>query len=138
MYTKIRKIIEADIEELVAKGSLEPHEYKCLSEAIDIVKDTYKIEMMQMDVEPEMVDASGRVYRGGYRFSNERGRSPVTGRYVSRDGSYDDYHHDGSPMHSYHDPDGSIRADLQEVLNKTTGDHERMLLMKAMDKLDHK
>lgn len=153
MYDKICRMVEADIEELVAKGSLEPQEYKCLGEAIDIVKDVKKIKMMKMEEEDMIPEEdmrsygmSGRVMMPHYRMrmSNDRGgsqngsydmvyddygsqynpnRSPRTGRYTSNDASY-------------HDMDGSMRRDLEELLNAAKDDHERMLIMRVLGKLD--
>jgi len=72
-------------------------------------------------------------------------RSPRTGRFVSRTGnSYGDWEAYGSTapnVHynarmSYHDPDGSIKSDLEELLKTTKTDHDRMLIMRVMEKLD--
>jgi len=160
MYDKIKRMAEADIEEMISKGSIEPDEYPCLGEAIDIVKDIHKIK--QMCEEEEMMgkdgempyEASGyRMPRYNMRMSNERGgsqngsygsyamnegsnmvpmdqsqynpnRSSVTGRYTSRDGA------------SYHDMDGSMRKDLEELLSNTKDDHNRMLIMRLMSKVE--
>ena len=51
-------------------------------------------------------------------------RSPVTGRYTSGDGA------------SYHDMDGSMRKDLEELLTTAKNDHERMLIMRVLGKID--
>lgn len=152
---KICHMVEADIDELVAKGSLEPCDYGPLGEAVDIVKDIYKIKEYAMEEEmPEesmrSYGMSGRVPRYDMRMSAEnRGgsqdgsygysqnsydnmngsqynpnRSSVTGRYTSRDGA------------SYHDMDGSMRKDLEELLTTAKNDHERMLIMRVLGKID--
>lgn len=157
MYDKIKRMAEADIEEMIAKGSIEPDEYPCLGEAIDIVKDIHKIK--QMCEEEEMMgengempyEASGyRMPRYNMRMSNRGGsqtgsydamnegsnmmpmdqsqynpnRSSVTGRYTSRDGA------------SYHDMDGSMKKDLEDLLSNTKDDHSRMLIMRLMSKVE--
>lgn len=156
MYDKICRMVEADIEELVSKGSLKPQDYPCLGEAIDIVKDVKKIKMMKME-EGEMMPEedmrsygmSGRVMMPHYRMrmSNDRGGSP--------DGSYDDMaydNYDGSQYNpnrsprtgrytsndaSYHDMDGSMKKDLEELLNRAKDDHDRMLIMRLLGKIDN-
>ena len=130
MYYNIKDMVEADIQELVSKGSLEPCDYKPLGEAIDIVKDICKIEMMETD-------------EGSWDgMSGNPNRSPRTGRYISRDGSHVpmDMSMGGRAWEikeSYHDPDGSIKADLEELLKGAKSDHERMLIMRVMGKMEH-
>lgn len=193
MYDKICRMVEADIEELISKGSLDPQDYPCLGEAIDIVKDVKKIKMMKMEEEEMMMPeedmmrsyGSGRMPRYNMRMSNARGgsrdgsygsyamgypvdngeyntsmngsnayeqggsngsyargggqgggsnaqgggsnynpnRSPITGRYTSRESSY-------------HDMDGSMKQDLEELLGKAKDDHERMLIMRVLSKIE--
>jgi len=163
MYDKIKRMVEADIEELVAKGSLEPCEYQALGEAIDIVKDVCKIKMMKME-EGEMMpeedmrsygmprynmrmsndnrggsqDGSYGSYAMGYPYDKDSSyynpnRSPRTGRYTSNDGSYD---RAWEIRESHHDKDGTMKQDLQELLNNAKTDHERMLIMRVMGKLE--
>lgn len=147
---KICHMVEADIDELTSKGSLEPCDYKPLGEAIDIVKDIYKIKEYAMEEEtmPEesmrSYGMSGRVpymsmenhggsQNGSYGYSQDNmnggsqynpNRSSITGRYTSREGA------------SYHDMDGSMKRDLEELLGQAKDDHERMLLMRVMSKID--
>lgn len=156
MYDKIKRMVEADIEELVAKGSLEPCEYQALGKAIDIVKDVCKIKMMKMEEAEMMPEEDMRSYammpRYNMRMSNRGGsqmgsyddmgndgsyynpnRSPRTGRYTSNDGSYD---RAWEIRESHHDKDGTMKQDLQELLNNAKTDHERMLIMRVMGKLE--
>ena len=155
MYDKICRMVEADIEELVAKGSLDPQDYPCLGEAIDIVKDVKKIKMMKMEEEDMMPEEdmrsygmSGRMPRYNMRMSNRGGsqngsydmayddygsqynpnRSPRTGQFTLNNPSYNEA--------SYHDMDGSMRKDLEELLNRAKDDHERMLIMRVLSKID--
>ena len=156
MYDKIKRMVEADIEELVAKGSLEPCEYQALGEAIDIVKDVCKIKMMKMEEAEMMPEEDMRSYdmmphyrmrmsnRGGSQMGSyddmandgsyyNPNRSPRTGRYTSNDGSYD---RAWEIRESHHDKDGTMKQDLQELLNNAKTDHERMLIMRVMGKLE--
>lgn len=100
----LRDMILCDVEEQIKKGKISPSEYSVLGEAIDIIKDIETIEAMRhYDYEDSEVSGAmsgGRMYpMGRYGYSGnsydmpkstwdasfERGRSPRTGRYVSRD-----------------------------------------------------
>ena len=138
-----------DIREFMdIKGQLDPCDYGPVGEAVDIVKDVYKIQQMEMegvyfeDTNNEMWEES--------RMSGVPARSPRTGRYVSRTGT-SPYVHDpsygeweaygstaphGTMRASYHDPSGALKADLDEALKSAKDDHTRMLIMKAMEKID--
>lgn len=118
----LKEMVEVDIKEIVSKGELCPEYYEPLGEAIDILKDIMKIETMQEE-EMAVEGASERVPRMPYNSYYNANRSPRTGRYISNTGSY-------------HDPDGSITADLNELLERTRDDHDRMLIMRIMDKLN--
>ena len=162
MYDKICRLVEADIEELLSKGPLTPQDYPCLGEAIDIVKDVKKIKMMKMEEGEMMPEEDMRSYgMSGYRMprynmrmSNERGGSQE-GSYdsyayddMTRDGSYENmgsnYNPNRSPRTgrytsndaSYHDMDGSMKKDLEELLNRAKDDHDRMLIMRLLGKID--
>lgn len=199
MFDDIKMMAEADIKEIVGKGSIEAHEYPCLGEAIDIVKDIHKIKQMCLEEEAMMMGeeggedmmsyASGRMPRYNMRMSNARGGSSREGSYESsyaqggsngsyaqggsnnsyaqggsnrggsREGSYEgqggsngSYEQGGSQYNpnrssitgrytsrdgaSYHDMDGSMKKDLEELLSKAKDDHERMLLMRVMSKIE--
>ena len=158
MYDKICRMVEADIEELISKGSLEPQDYPCLGEAIDIVKDVKKIKMMKMEEEDMMPEEDMRSYgMSGYRMPRYNMRMSNDDRGGSQDGSYGSYamgypydkdssynNPNRSPRTgrftsndvSYHDMDGSMKKDLEELLNRANDDHDRMLIMRLLGKID--
>lgn len=106
LYTKIEDKLEDNICDLLKKETMNPSELDMLGKAVDILKDISKIEvdaatieamdwyedeMGGMDEYPSVSGArrgrrSGatRVHYNG-TMSGERGRSPRTGRFVSRD-----------------------------------------------------
>ena len=123
MYDKIKNMVETDIQELISKGSLDPCDYKPLGDAIDIVKDIHKIKMMSEGEDDEDM-MRGCSQTGSYvpmdmdvSHYNPM-RSPRTGRYVSRD------------------DDGSMKRELEELLERCKDDHDRMLIMRLMSKVD--
>ena len=123
MYDKIKNMVETDIQELISKGSLDPCDYKPLGDAIDIVKDIHKIKMMSEGEDDEDM-MRGRSQTGSYvpmdiDVSHYNPMcSPRTGRYVSRD------------------DDGSMKRDLEELLERCKDDHDRMLIMRLMSKVN--
>lgn len=138
VFHELKEIALRDLREVVDKGQLNPCDYGPVGEAVDIVKDVYKIQQMEMEMgieDDEMWEET--------RMSGVPARSPRTGRFVSNRPSYGEWEAYGStaPIHgtmraSYHDPAGTIKADLDEALKTAKDDHTRMLLMRAMEKLD--
>lgn len=149
VFYELKDMALTDLKEVIQKGNLNPCDYGPVGEAVDIVKDVYKIKQMEMEMGITDEDAE-EMWES--RMSGVPARSPRTGRFVSRrmnpevrwDGtSYGDWEAYGStaPVHgtmraSYHDPDGAIKADLDEALKSAKDDHTRMLIMRAMEKLD--
>lgn len=109
---ELMKLLEKDIKKVVDQGEIKPTDYNCLSTAVDIYKDLTTIVAME---EAQQQNDSYNSYNsygnggmsgmmpnyrewsrdgwsmndGGYTsrdgYSGARGRSPYTGRYVSRD-----------------------------------------------------
>lgn len=92
-------LLEKDIRSVVDKGDILPGDYECLSKAVDMVKDIKTVFAMEREGYFDTEGVSGRMYppvywqnsndgKPGYDMGNSyaRGRSPMTGRYVSRDG----------------------------------------------------
>ena len=150
VFHKLKEIALSDIRELVnQKGKLDPCDYGPVGEAVDIVKDVYKIQQMEMEM--GIADEGEEMWEGASRMSGVPARSPRTGRFVSRaDGSntsmrpsYGEWEAYGSTYpyynetpHSYHDHDGSIKRDLDELMQNAKSDHERMLLMRVQSKIN--
>lgn len=144
VYYRVIELIENDMETLVAKGCIDPCEYKPLGEGIDIIKDIYEIEGNETMTEEGSYDVS-RTPRYNMRMSGyNNNRSLRTGRYTSNDGSYVPDDTSMGPgraweiRESYHDHDGTIKADLEELLRDAKSDHERMLIMRVMGKMEQK
>lgn len=129
----LKDMILCDIDETVKKGQINPADYQALGEAVDIIKDIETIEAMRnYEYEtPEMSGAmsGGRMYpmgryNSGYSgnsygsyggSSYERGRSPRTGRYVSRD--------------------DETMAKLNNMMASAANDQERATIQRMMDEL---
>lgn len=129
----LKDMILCDIDETVKKGQINPADYQALGEAVDIIKDIETIEAMRnYEYEtPEMSGAmsGGRMYpMGRYNTgysgnsyssyggsSYERGRSPRTGRYVSRD--------------------DETMAKLNNMMASAATDQERATIQRMMDEL---
>ena len=147
MFLDLKKMVCEDMREVIAKGSLEPCDYKPIGEAIDIYKDVMEIQKMEMELG---MDESNEMWEEPL-MSGVPARSPRTGRFVSRTGGYEPMYNSygdweaygstapgvhGTARMSYHDADGSIKKDLEELLRTNKSDHERMLIMRVMEKLD--
>lgn len=133
----LKDMILCDIDETVKKGQINPADYQALGEAVDIIKDIETIEAMRnyeyQDQEVSGAMSGGRMYPmgrfnsyngGGYSgnsygsyggTSYERGRSPRTGRYVSRD--------------------DETMAKLNNMMASAANDQERATIQRMMDEL---
>ena len=136
----LKDMILCDIDETVKKGQINPADYQALGEAVDIIKDIETIEAMRnyeyQDQEVSGAMSGGRMYpmgrfnsyNGGYSgnsynsygnnyggYSGERGRSPRTGRYVSRD--------------------DETMAKLNNMMASAATDQERATIQRMMDEL---
>lgn len=132
----IREMVERDMREVAACGEICPEDYPRLKAMISSYEKLKKLgsngEEMKPTDEGYMEGESRRVPRmnTSVRYSNNDwqseynpNRSPRTGRYTSNA--------------SYHDEDGSIHADLNELMDRAKSDHDRMLLMRIMEKIDN-
>lgn len=132
----LKDMILCDIDETVKKGQLNPADYQALGEAVDIIKDIETIEAMKnyeyQDQEVSGAMSGGRMYPmgrfnsyndggysgnsyGSYGNSYERGRSPRTGRYVSRD---------EDPMEK-----------MQRMMDNAKTPEERDMIQRMMDEM---
>ena len=154
MLTKLEKfdhILEKDLEneldQIIASGTINPTEVKTVTDAVRLMLKTKEYEEW----------LSGGDTGSSYR----RGRSPVTGRYVSRsrgdsygmdymsmrDGSYDDPYMRGSYGRAYnmdmYDRDYSghsikdrMVAKLETMVDMAKSDYERQEVMEAIKKIE--
>lgn len=104
---ELEKLLEKDIRNVIAKGDISPTDYTCLDTAVDIFKDCETIRAMMeggyntddMPVSRNSYGMNSYAMNGGNSGympwmhsygdmqgnSYARGRSSVTGQYVSRD-----------------------------------------------------
>lgn len=130
VYEAIREMVERDMREVADCGNICPEDYPKLKAMISSYKKLKELdeheEEMKMAEEGYWEGESRRVPRmdGTIRYSHYNpNRSPRTGRYTSNA--------------SYMDHDGSIHADLNELMDRAKSDHDRMLIMRIMEKIDH-
>ncbi len=127
---ELNDLIEEELKKMVKKGELSPSELEaankavCLMEKIIMLREGGYSDAM-MSREQYMGDHSMRM--GSYDGSYERGRSPVTGRYVSRDGRYYDSYDRGYSGHSI----GDRAVDkLEKMMDEAGSDYERECIRK--------
>ena len=122
----IREMVERDMRAVAECGDICPEDYPKLKAMISSYKKLKELDAWEEEkkmAEEDYWEGESRTPRMAVRYSNANPhRSPVTGRYTSG---------------AIHDADGSIHADLTELMNRATSDHDRMLLMRVMEKIDH-
>jgi len=74
---ELKNLILDEIDKVNQKGDITPNELESMNYAVDIIK----------DIDHIMGEDEGHSERG---YSYRRGRDARTGRYISRDSSYDD------------------------------------------------
>lgn len=154
--------IAEELKRFAKKEVLTPEEVKCYGEFIDMAKDISTIEGMGSYVdhlgdEYKMSERGGSYY-GTPTMSNTRGRSPITGRFVSRDSnmghnspvqsSYDRGYDDGysdaradmtrtsyDDMRSGHSIKDRMIANLEQMYANAPTDHERQVIDKWIAKM---
>lgn len=91
---KLDEVVTKELEKMVAKGEMSPSEFKASQEAVCLLKDIRECEAM--DAENMNGEPMGNSYR--------RGRSPMTGQYVSRNAMEPNWSNNGmypDHMNSY-------------------------------------
>lgn len=122
MYERMHELLTREIDRILDKGDLTPNELDNMYKAICVMD---KIDsMMGMGGSSEM-----SYYGRSYDYSGERGRSPMTGRYVSRDSSY--MH--GRSGHSIKD---RMISRLEHMMDETDSDYERNEISGYIRKLE--
>ena len=112
------RLARDEVEKIVQKGDLTPGELENIYKATCIAEKLTKIQ----DMDGEM--SYGNYGRYG-DYSERRGRSPVTGRYISRGMNRGGY--------SGHSIEDRMIAALEDQYDNAHTDHERMLLQKEID-----
>lgn len=133
---RLYELLEKEITRIADKGDMTPAELENASKAVCLME---KIEKMtSMDGHSEM-DYPGYSYEGSYGHSymndmrsGRRGRSPVTGRYVSRDGR-SMKSEEGRSGHSIKD---RMISRLEHMMDETNSDYERDEISSYIRKLE--
>ena len=127
---ELNELIEEELKKMVKKGDLSPNELEAANKAVCLME---KIIMLReggysQDGSYDMRYSMDRMMRGGsYDGSYERGRSPVTGRYISRDGRYQDLYDRGYSGHSI----GDRAIDrLEKMMDDAGSEYERECIKK--------
>ena len=132
VYTDALDLIEKEIKKITMKGEMSPTELVNLKEAVTAA---CKIVEMVGELPSESTDGMGTSYAvtpgfmhrysghpyGEHDSSYRRGRSSMTGRYVSRGGDYSG--------HSIHD---RMIAKLEEMYDTAGSEHERSVVDNAI------
>lgn len=129
--TKFQEILEKDLKEKLDKvnaaGTVNPEDLNVIDKATDVMLDLIKYDEWKMG-------GGESSYDDGY--SNRRGRSMTTGRYVSRDAypmrSYNDSY---SGRRSYGDPyvngysgHNHMVDELERMYSEAQTEHERHMI----------
>ena len=113
---KTQKLLTNEIKKINQKNDITPGELTNLKDAVCVMKDILKLDMMIEEVWDDGED--------DYKESYARGRSPRTGRYVSR--------MRGMSGHSLHD---RMAANLESMMDSAGSDYERQQIGKWIDKI---
>lgn len=120
---KTQKLLVNEIRKINQKNDITPGELNSLKEAVCVMKDILSLDSMIEEAWNDGDDGYseyGSMRRGSY----ERGRSPRTGRYVSR--------MRGMSGHSLHD---RMAANLESMMDEAGSDYERQQIGKWIDKI---
>ena len=114
---KTQKLLVNEIKKINQKNDISPGELNSIKDAVCVMKDIINLDEM---IESIWNDNGEDDYQGSYA----RGRSPRTGRYVSR--------MRGMSGHSLHD---RMAANLESMMDSAGSDYERQQIGKWIDKI---
>lgn len=129
---ELNGLIEKELRKIVDKGDLSANELQAAEKAVCLMEKIIGLEEGTYEQSFRMPMSSyGRSYGYSDRMmddaSYERGRSPRTGRYVSRDGSYNYSMNRGYSGHSI----GDRAVDkLESMMDEAGSDYEREVIRK--------
>ena len=134
---KFAGLAAKEVEKIVKKGDLTPQElenvYKltCITEKVmelsgDGSGSSYGHDMSGRHYDVRM-DSYGDMYGDGNGYSERRGRSPVTGRYVSRGMS-------GNGMSGHSIEDRMIAA-LEDQMDAAKNEYEKNLILQEIQRI---
>lgn len=113
-------LVKNEVEKIVQKGDMTPGELENVYKATCM---TEKLMKMQGQEDEGMSYGYPNRYNMGY--SERRGRSPVTGRYISRGMNRGGY--------SGHSIEDRMIASLEEQYDNAQSEHERKVIQEEID-----
>lgn len=133
----LEKDLEREMDNIIASGTINPTQIKTVCDAICLMLKSYEYKDYRQQEE-------------GYSESSyRRGRSPVTGRYVSRgrdmsmDGQYGDSYRGGSYRgdmyemgYSGHSIKDRMVAKLESMMDMAKTDYERQEIMEGIRSIE--
>lgn len=146
---RLEQLVNKELENVVNKGDMSPSELEICKKAVGLLKEIKECDKMDSG----MMDEYSRNSYGHYdmRGSYERGRSPVTGRYVSRmdhaynDGSYGNnggynnsnrsYTNNGNG-YSGHSVKDRMISRLEDMMGEVVNDYERKTVEDFIHRLE--
>lgn len=128
---KLDKMVEKELHKIVEKGDITPIEVDNATKAMCL------LEKIKHYSEGDYEDAYSQSYRGMPRYydnSYARGRSPMTGRYISRDngmnsmmGNSNGYNMRGNGSYSWENDNGMM-DNLENMRGQARSEQERRML----------
>lgn len=138
-YNKLIEMVEKDLSQLTRQTSLSGDDLKKMIKATCALDQLEELKMRKEErnsygmshtrMLPHMSYDGDITYEHG--MSHRRGRSPVTGQYVSRSREYDDY---GYSAHSIAD---RMVARLETMYDEAKSPHEKQYIDAWIDKIRH-
>lgn len=123
---RLYDLLDREVQKIVDKNDISPAELERIDKAVCLMK---KIEEMQgMDDGYSETGYYDSTYHGR---SMTRGRSPVTGRYISREG-----HSMRMNGHSGHSIKDRAVARLEEMMDEAGSEYEREELSSMIRKIE--
>jgi hypothetical protein len=128
---RVKRLLDQKVEEVINKGDISPSEMECIYKAYKTKYYMTTTEAMEDYGEDESSYRRGYSmgYPDPYMTSMRRGRG-ADGRYVSRDGNWNDGY--DRSMHSVND---RIIANLERELNSDISDFERQKITDEIRRL---
>ena len=125
---KTQRLLINEVRKVNQKNDLTPTELNNLKEAVCVMKDIIRLDQM-IDEAWDDADKNDDGY-SEYGRSMRRGRSAITGRYVSREPMHNDMR--GMSRHSLHD---RMAAKLESMMDNTGSEYERQKIGEWIDKI---
>jgi hypothetical protein len=112
---ELKELILSEVDKVNQKNDITPGELETMYYAVDIIKDIDEILGDNGHSERGYITYNGASYR--------RGRDRDTGRYVSRDGSYNSY--------------DRMISRLEDMRSHATDEHTKRMVDRWMDEMEN-